>query len=116
MKYKIEQKFHFIHYVYSLLHPKIYNRTVDFGIQEKSNFDFSFQKWRLQKKNEPIGHKTIEELPAPTKQLLIPDVYLTEKVQKIIKTEKLMKMNRFLQTNKKVPVLLYQKFFLKREI
>ena len=76
----------------------------------------AFKNGDYKKKNEPIGHKTIEELPAPTKQLLIPDVYLTEKVQKIIKTAKLMKMNRFLQTNKKVPVLLYQKFFLKREI
>ena len=49
LKYKIEEKFRFIHYVYSLLYPKIYNRTVDFGIQKKSDFDFSFQNWRSQK-------------------------------------------------------------------
>ena len=56
------------------MYPKIYNSTVDFGIQKKSDFDFSFQNWRLQKNNGPIGHKIIEELPAPTKQLLILDV------------------------------------------
>ena len=67
LKYKIEEKFHFIHYVYSLLYPKIYNRTVYFGIQKKTNFDFSFQNWRLRKNNAPISHKIIEELPAPTK-------------------------------------------------
>ena len=79
LKYKIEEKFHFIHCVYSLLYPKIYNRTVSFGIQKKSNFDFSFQNWRLRKNNGPIGQKIIEELAAPTKQLLIPDVLSKEK-------------------------------------
>ena len=47
LKYKVEEKFYFIHCVYSLLYPKIYNRTVGFGIQKKSDFDFSFQNWRL---------------------------------------------------------------------
>ena len=79
LKYKIEEKFDFIHCVYSLLYPKIYNRTVSFGIQKKSNFDFSFQNWRLRKNNGPIGQKIIEELAAPTKQLLIPDVLSKEK-------------------------------------
>ena len=79
LKYKIEEKFHFIHCVYSSLYPKIYNRTVSFGIQKKSNFDFSFQNWRLRKNNGPIGQKIIEELAAPTKQLLIPDVLSKEK-------------------------------------
>ena len=82
LKYKMEEKFHFIHYVYSLLYPKIYNRTVDFGIQKKSDFDFSFQNWRLQKNNGPIGRKIIEELPTPTKQLLTPDVLSKRKCPK----------------------------------
>ena len=70
LKYKIEEKFRFIHYVYSLLYPKIYNRTVNFGIQMKSDFDFSFQDWRLWKNNAPIDHNKA----APTKQLLVTDV------------------------------------------
>ena len=66
------------------------------GFKRKAILISAFKIGDYKKNNGPIGHKIIEELPAPTKQLLIPDVYLTEKVQKIIKTEKLMKMNRFL--------------------
>ena len=102
LKYKIEEKFHFIHYVYSLLYPKIYNRTVDFGIQKKSDFDFSFQNWRLQKNNGPIGHKIIEELPAPTKQLLIPDVLSKGKSPKDYK-------DREVNENEQVPINIKQK-------
>ena len=40
LKYKIKEEFDLIHYVYSLLFSKIYNRTNNFGIQMKSNFDF----------------------------------------------------------------------------
>ena len=101
LKYKIEEKFRFIHYVYSLLYPKIYNRTVDFGIQKKSDFDFSFQNWRLQKNNGPIGHKIIEELPAPTKQLLIPDVLSKGKSPKDYK-------DREVNENEQVPINIKQ--------
>ena len=101
LKYKIEEKFHFIHYVYSLLYPKIYNRTVDFGIQKKSDFDFSFQNWRLQKNNEPIGHKIIEELPAPTKQLLVTDVLSKGKSPKDYK-------DREVNENEQVPINIKQ--------
>ena len=41
-KFKIEEKFQLIHYVYSLLFSKIYSRTNIFGIQKKNNFDFHF--------------------------------------------------------------------------
>ena len=82
LKYKIEDKFRFNHYIYSLLYPKIYNRTADFGIQKKSAFDFSFQNCRMQKNNGPIGHKIIERLLARTKQLLNPDVLSKEKSPK----------------------------------
>ena len=101
LKYKIEEKFRFIHYVYSLLYPKIYNRTVDFGIQKKSDFDFSFQNWRLQKNNGPIGHKIIEELPAPTKQLLVTDVLSKGKSPKDYK-------DREVNENEQVPINIKQ--------
>ena len=39
-----------IHYVYSLLLSKIYNRTNNFGIQKKSNFDFDLiATWKNKK-------------------------------------------------------------------
>ena len=40
-KYKIEEKFQLIHYVYSLLLSKIYGKTNNFGIKKKQ-FRFSF--------------------------------------------------------------------------
>ena len=101
LKYKIEEKFHFIHYVYSLLYPKIYNRTVDFGIQKKSDFDFSFQNWRLRKNNAPIGHKIIEEWPAQTKPLLVTDALSKGKIPKDYK-------NREVNENEQVPINIKQ--------
>ena len=38
LKYKIEEKFDLIHFVYSLLFSKIYNRTNPFGIEKKKQF------------------------------------------------------------------------------
>ena len=102
LKCKMEEKFYFIHYVYSSLYPKIYNRIVHLGIQKKSNFDFSFQNWRLRKNNEPIGHKIIEELPAPTNQLLIPDVLSKGKRPKDYK-------DREANENEQVPINIKQK-------
>ena len=42
LKYKIEEKFQSIHFIYLLLFSKIYNRTNTFGIQKKNNFEFNF--------------------------------------------------------------------------
>ena len=39
LKFKIEEKFNLIHYVYSSLFSKIYNRTNTFGIKRKNNFE-----------------------------------------------------------------------------
>ena len=49
LKYKIEEKFNLIHYIYSSLFSKIYNRTNTFGIERKNNFDFNFQLWKRKK-------------------------------------------------------------------
>ena len=46
LKFKIKDKFELIHYVYSLLFSKIYNRTNNFGIKRKNEFDFNFQLWK----------------------------------------------------------------------
>ena len=53
LKFKIEEKFELIHYIYSLLFSKIYNRTSTFGIQKKNNFGFYFNLWK-KKKNQKI--------------------------------------------------------------
>ena len=49
LKYKVKEKFKLIHYIYSLLFRKIYNRTSRFGIQNKTTFDFYFQTWKSRK-------------------------------------------------------------------
>ena len=43
LKYKMAEKFNLIHYIYSFLYAKIYNRTNNFGIEQKNDFDFQFQ-------------------------------------------------------------------------
>ena len=40
-----------IHFIYSLLFSKIYNRTNSFGIEKKNTFEFHFQTWK-NKKNQ----------------------------------------------------------------
>lgn len=45
----IEEHLKIIHYVYSLLYPKIYNRINNFGVQTKKNFDFVFSSWKARK-------------------------------------------------------------------
>ena len=61
-KYKIEEKFELIHYVYSLLFCKIYNRTNNFGIKKKNNFDFHFATWKNRKTASTIDSKILKQL------------------------------------------------------
>ena len=55
LKYKIAKKFNLIHYIYSFLYAKIYNRTNHFGIKRKNDFDFQFQLWRKEKQQKFIA-------------------------------------------------------------
>ena len=49
------EKFNLIHYIYSFLYVKIYNRTNIFGIERKNDFDFQFQMWRKEKQQKFIA-------------------------------------------------------------
>ena len=55
LKYKITEKFNLIHYIYSNLYAKIYDRTNSFGIERKNDFDFQFQMWRKEKQQKFIA-------------------------------------------------------------
>ena len=55
LKYKMAEKFNLVHYIYSFLYAKIYNRTNIFGIERKSDFDFQFQMWRKEKQQKFIA-------------------------------------------------------------
>ena len=65
LKYKVEEKFPLIYYIYLLLFSKIYNRTNNFGIQKKNNFDFYFQTWKNRKTAGALGPKLLKQLPLP---------------------------------------------------
>ena len=54
-KYKMAEQFNLIHYIYSFLYAKIYNRANSFGIERKNDFDFQFQMWRKEKQQKFIA-------------------------------------------------------------
>ena len=62
LKYKIEEKFPVIHFIYFPLFGKIYNRRNTFGIQKKNNFDFYFQTWKNRKTAGAIAPKLLKQL------------------------------------------------------
>ena len=55
LKYKLNEKFNLIHYIYSVLYAKIYNRINQFGIKRKNDFEYEFQIWRKERNNKNIG-------------------------------------------------------------
>ena len=67
-----------IQYVYSVLFPKIFNRTNRFGINNKSHFDFIFNNWKDHKNNivfpTPTGNRVAEQ---PTKKI-VPESDITQ--------------------------------------
>ena len=45
-----------------MLFIKIYNRTNNFGIQNKNSFDFDFQTWKNRKTGGAIGPKILKTI------------------------------------------------------
>ena len=82
LKYKIEEKFSLIHYVYSTLFTKIYNRTNNFGIQKKNNFDFYFSTWKNRKTTGPIEQKILKQLPEVLSTAKNPANYYDRDIEK----------------------------------
>ena len=63
VKYKTEEKFPLIHFIYLLLFSKIYDTTNNFGSQKKNNFDFYFQTLKNRKTAGAIAPKLLKQLP-----------------------------------------------------
>ena len=86
LKYKLTQKFNLIHYIYSILYAKMYNRINHFDIKRKNDFDFQFQLWRKEKQQlkflgkEPTNYsnRKVEK----EEQMPIQDSSITKKNQK----------------------------------
>ena len=62
LKYKLNEKFNLIHYIYSVLYAKIYNRINHFGIKRKNDFDYEFQIWRKEKSKTNRGKEPMNYL------------------------------------------------------
>ena len=93
-KFKIEEKFELIYYVYMLLFSKIYSRTNNFGIQKKNNFDFHFHTWKNRKTTGTVGLKILKQLPQSTASQVTTKFYQMRKIQAIIKIEQFTKTNK----------------------
>ena len=97
LKFKIEEKFPLIHYIYSMLFSKIYNRTNNFGIQNKNNFDFHFQTWKSRKTAGAIAPKSFKKLPLPQANQITTEVLSTAK-------DPSNYQDREIQKNEQVPI------------
>ena len=86
LKFKIEEKFNLIHYIYSSLFSKIYNRTNTFGIKIKNNFDFNFQLWKRKKIQKNV---TLAKNPANYENRVV------EKMSNNLSISLLMKIKQF---------------------
>ena len=94
LKCKMAEKFNLIHYIYSFLYAKIYNRTNNFGIERKNDFDFQFQMWRKEKQQkfiakEPanyVNRKIEKEEQAP----LVDEDKINDKKNKLNKKRKML--------------------------
>ena len=60
-----------------MLFSKIYNRTNNFGIQNKNNFDFYFQTWKNRKTAGAIGPKILKQLSLPQENQITTEVLST---------------------------------------
>ena len=94
LKYKIAEKFNLIHYIYSFLYTKIYNRTYNFGTERKNDFDFQFQMWRKEKQQkfgakEPANfiNRNVEK---EEQALLVDENKINDKKNKLNKKRKML--------------------------
>ena len=83
LNYKIEEKFDLIHFVYSLLFSKTYNRTNLFRIEKKTVLILAFKHGKLQKVKNSFQQRELFQL---------------QKIQLIMKISQLKSTNKFLST------------------
>lgn len=103
LKFKINEKFDLIHYIYSSLYAKIYNRTNQFGIKRKNDFDFQFQLLHKEKQQKFLGkepanyaainRKVEKEEQAPIKEIATMNAKQTNRTYKKRMLEEKLKEN-----------------------
>ena len=107
LKYKIAEKFTLIHYIYSVLYAKIYNRINQFGIKRKNDFDFAFQHYKKEKiirVKDPVNYvnrtpNENEQKPISEKNLLKRKM-LEEKLEENTQAMKRIRKSKSVEKNK----------------
>ena len=96
IKYKLAEKFELIHYIYSFLYVKIYNRINPFGIQRKTDFDFQFQMWRKEKSQKFIAKEPSNFVDRKIEKMEQAPIDVDEKLS--VKAEKIKQKRKMLET------------------
>ena len=102
LQFKIAEKFTLIHYIYSVLYAKIYNRINNFGIKRKNDFDFEFQQWkkdRINKIKDPANYvnrkpNENEQKPTISDKNLLKRTMLEEKLEENTKAMKRLRKSK----------------------
>ena len=96
VKYKLAEKFELIHYIYSFLYVKIYNRINPFGIQRRTDFDFQFQMWRKEKSQNFFAKEPINFIDRKIEKMEQVPIDVDEKLS--VKAEKIKQKRKRLET------------------
>ena len=110
LKYKIAEKFTLIHYIYSVLYAKIYNRINQFGIKRKNDFEFAFQHYKKEKVitrvKDPVNYVNRTAPPNENEQKPISDKnslkrkMLEEKLEENTQAMKRIRKSKSVEKNK----------------
>ena len=100
LKFKIEEKFPLIHYIYLMLFGKIYNRTNNFEIQNKNNFYFYFQTWKNRKTADEFVSQTMVSVNNTVDENTVKQQAAKRKILEKQLSENTARMNKIKKTNK----------------
>ena len=78
-----------------MLFGKIYNRTNNFGIQNKNNFNFYFQTWKNRKTAGVISPKIVKQMPLPQANQTTTEVLSTSKDQCNYEDREVQEMSKY---------------------
>ena len=112
LKCKMAEKFNLIHYIYSFLYAKIYNRTNIFGIERKNDFDFQFQMWWKEKQQKFIAKEPANYVNRKTEkdeQVLLVDNDDKDNIKRNKLSKKRKMLEEKLEENNKAMKLIKSK-------
>ena len=112
LKCKMAEKFNLIHYIYSFLYAKIYNRSNIFCIERKNDFDFQFQMWWKEKQQKFIAKEPANYVNRKTEkdeQVLLVDNDDKDNIKRNKLSKKRKMLEEKLEENNKAMKLIKSK-------